>query len=193
MTKMTHNYFELGPVRSAGKNQFGSVHATLQKPSPVHIVREISSGPILTTCAAALVMTLSGSSVVGHSGGRVVTAHPVVTIDAVRGSRNPQRDAESVREYAEGEYVIEIRDLVAVEQQEHKSEEVNMLSPADLDHRERIFKTTVNGVVLLMGAGIACAVFGVLSWIDVVPGVLAGIGVLGSCGIQLNKVDALRK
>lgn len=68
-----------------------------------------------------------------------------------------------------------------------------MLSPADLDHRERIFKTTVNSVTLLIGAGIASAVFGLLSWVDVVPGVLAGIGVLGSCGIQLNKVDVLRK
>ncbi|MFQ1691249.1 hypothetical protein ACK38U_01895 [Aeromonas veronii] len=68
-----------------------------------------------------------------------------------------------------------------------------MLSTTELDRRERILKTAINGTSIAMVAGVSVTLLGGVSALELIPGLFAGIGVLGSCGIQLNKVDALRK
>ncbi|HHQ4779522.1 MULTISPECIES: hypothetical protein [Aeromonas] len=149
---------------------------------------------VLTSCAAVAVVSLTPMQQSSASNVKISPAPIVVSTEV---SRVIRRDKCESDVYVEEESIEPTSDCQAFEGSSVVSETVreegSMLSPADLDHRERIFKTTVNSVTLLIGAGIASAVFGLLSWVDVVPGVLAGIGVLGSCGIQLNKVDALRK
>lgn len=68
----------------------------------------------------------------------------------------------------------------------------DMLNETELARRETIFKSTINATVIgLLGLFVAAAI-GVVDLLALIPALLSAIGVIGSCGIQLRKVDACR-
>ncbi|WP_413165672.1 hypothetical protein [Aeromonas salmonicida] len=148
---------------------------------------------ILTSCAAVVAVSLVAGQPSTSSSVRIApttVSNPSEQI--FRSVRSSQRDKLCVEGYFDvtgSEQGCLAPSVIGNEVRE----EATMLSTTELNRRERILKTAINGTGIAMVAGISITLLGGVSALELIPGLFAGIGVLGSCGIQLNKVDALRK
>lgn len=157
----------------------------------------VNGAKIFTSCAAVVVASLAtGQPLISTNNARISTSSIVSSTEVIRSTRTTTlRDKIESGSYVDivsttREPLLQMSvEVFAAEGQK----EVTMLNVAELNRRERILKSTINGTAVAMAVGFLTCLLGGVSFLELTPGLLAGIGVLGSCGIQLNKVDALRK
>ncbi|MCH7371048.1 hypothetical protein [Aeromonas sp. MR16] len=147
---------------------------------------------ILTSCAAVVVISLVAGQPTAVSNSRVAPTSIPGPSEQLRPLRSSQRDRADVESYFDVTKVLANSLVFGDKVLEEVREETTMLNTTELNRRERVLKTTINGTAFFMIAGLSVALFGGFSLLELIPGLCAGIGVLGSCGIQLNKVDAHR-
>ncbi len=147
---------------------------------------------VFTSCAAVVIVSLAAGQPTASSNTRIASNPLISSTEVIRSMRASPRDKSHTEDYV-GNVGAEQECQSSCEAiSEEVSEEATMLTTTELNRRELILKRTINGTALALAVGGSASLFGSVSLVELIPGLLAGIGVLGSCGIQLNKVEALR-
>lgn len=148
---------------------------------------------ILTSCAAVVVVSLVAGQPSMATNARVAPTSIPAPSEQLRPLRSSQRDKTDIESYFDVTKVMQSSLALCEVSVEEVREEATMLSTTELCRRERILKTTINGTAVALVAGFSITLLGGVSLFELVPALFAAIGVLGSCGIQLNKIAALRR
>ncbi|MGL5814928.1 MAG: hypothetical protein ACRCYW_16580 [Aeromonas sp.] len=148
---------------------------------------------ILASCAAVVAVSLAAVQPLQGVNVRIAPISVTIPSEQLRPPRSSQRDKTDVESYFDVTKVVQSSLTLCDATLEEVREEATMLSTTELNRREKILKVTINGTAVALIAGVCAMLLGGISAWELTPGFFAGLGVLGSCGIQLNKVDAQRK
>lgn len=193
-TKKTCRSTDVTGIRSIGHVDISSDN-TLAANVHVRVTEAV------VPCAAALAAMLSGHpvDVMGLRSTHVIQ-QPVVELSRVR--RAVASSSASVMFKSSTDVLssvdimsdmLNLGEIANEAKQQMSAGEAVMVSESELLHREKYLKLGINGTVALVLLCVMAALFGLFSPWALIPGIISAFGVIGSCAIQLIKVDESRR